>query len=83
MILTIPRSLLATDMRIPRDKQLHLIAGFGIGSLALLHPFLWTAVPLAAVVKELRDLRGHGTPEVWDAVATIAGGLPWLIIFII
>jgi len=66
-------------MTVPRDKKLHFLVGLGIGSLAMIHPSLWVCVPVTAIAKELRDLRGHGTPEVLDAVATILGGCPWLI----
>lgn len=60
----------------PVDKLAHaclgaLIAG---GALVVAGP-LWafTAVLLAAVSKELYDTRTHGRPDVWDAVATLAG----------
>jgi hypothetical protein len=42
----------------PTEKLLHLLVG----------------TTIAAIGKELRDMRGHGTPEVLDAAATIAGG---------
>lgn len=60
----------------PTDKLLHLLSGIAVA--ALVYPFgiLWAclAVCAAAVGKELRDARGFGTPEVLDAVATLAGG---------
>lgn len=62
----------------PTDKLAHaclgaLIAG---GTLVLAGPmWAFTAVLIAAVGKELYDLRRHGEPDIWDAVATLAGGL--------
>jgi hypothetical protein len=60
----------------PTDKLLHLLAGIAIA--AILYPFgifpAMLAVCIAAIGKELRDMRGHGTPEVLDALATVAGG---------
>jgi hypothetical protein len=60
----------------PTDKLLHFLAG--IAMAAILYPFgilpAMLAVTIAAIGKELRDMRGHGTPEVLDALATVAGG---------
>jgi nucleoside permease NupC len=60
----------------PTDKLLHLLVGIAIA--AILYPFgvlpAVLAVCIAAIGKELQDMRGHGTPEVLDAAATIAGG---------
>lgn len=39
------------------------------------------AIIVAAVGKELWDAQGRGTPDKWDAIATIAGGalmIGWL-----
>jgi len=58
------------------DKLLHLLVGIAIA--AVLYPLgiyvALGAVVVAAVGKELWDARGHGTPEVLDAVATCVGG---------
>jgi uncharacterized membrane protein len=66
-------------MNIPKDKQLHFIAGFAIAaiSLAIGIPALLTlfVVVLAGVGKELYDLTGRGTPELADIGYTILGGL--------
>ena len=72
---------------IPRDKLLHLVAG------ALIAGAVWAvsgdaaAGIVAAVVigagKELLDAGSDGerTPDVWDAVATAAGGvLLWAVV---
>ena len=60
----------------PTDKLLHFLVGIAIA--AILYPFgvlpTMLAVTIAAIGKELRDMRGHGTPEVLDALATLAGG---------
>jgi len=60
----------------PIDKLLHLLAGIAIA--AILYPFgvvpAFCAVLFAATAKELWDKTGRGTPELLDAVATIAGG---------
>ena len=61
----------------PTDKLLHILVGITIA--AILYPFgilpAMLAVTIAAIGKELRDMRGHGTPEVLDALATVAGGV--------
>ncbi|MGE4335233.1 MAG: hypothetical protein AB7E55_04560 [Pigmentiphaga sp.] len=62
----------------PTDKMAHLVLGVLIaGAVMVLPGPLWafTVLMLAAAGKELVDLRVHGRPDVWDAVATIAGGL--------
>lgn len=60
----------------PTDKLLHFLAGIAIA--ALVYPFgiLWAflAVSIVAIGKEIRDAQGFGTPEIADALATIAGG---------
>ena len=60
----------------PTDKLLHLLVGIAIA--AILYPFglipALVAVVVAAIGKELWDKTGRGTPELLDAVATIAGG---------
>lgn len=59
------------------DKQAHTLAGASIA--AALQPFgvilALLAVVVAAVGKEVWDAQGHGTPDKWDAIATIAGGV--------
>jgi hypothetical protein len=65
---------------IPRDKLAHFYAGIAVAALA--YPFgasaTITAVALAAVGKELWDAQGNGTSEVWDAIATLLGGVALL-----
>ena len=61
---------------IPADKLLHILAGIAIA--AAVAPFgavpAFCAVLVAAIGKELYDRTGRGTPELLDAVATVAGG---------
>ncbi len=72
-------------MKLPLDKQAHFWAGAAIAASVTLYtnPFLGLlACIVAGVGKELRDATGRGTPDVWDAVATVAGSvviLPLLI----
>ncbi len=66
-------------MKIPKDKVGHFVVGAGI-ALTLrgcgLAP--WQALgmsSLAGILKEVTDMTGRGTPDFWDLVATILGGL--------
>lgn len=66
-------------MIIPHDKALHFIAGVLIFAVAHFGG-IWVgmaAVTVAAVGKEIYDWfhRDKHTPDVWDAVATMLGGL--------
>jgi hypothetical protein len=60
----------------PTVKLLHLLVGITIA--ATLYPLglipSGVAVVVASIGKELWDKTGRGTPELLDAVATIAGG---------
>jgi hypothetical protein len=62
------------------DKLLHILAGIAIASTVA--PFgaapAFCAVLIAAIGKELYDRTGRGTPELLDAVATVAGGVALL-----
>lgn len=65
-------------MRVPTDKMAHACLGVLVaGGVMVFAGPLWafTATLIAAVGKELYDLHVHGKPDVWDAVATIVGGL--------
>jgi hypothetical protein len=71
---------------VPLDKQLHFLAGGFIAALAF--PFGLVVAALlsssAAIGKEIWDYYGNGTPDVWDAVATLIGAvvmLAWLLLF--
>lgn len=59
------------------DKITHALAGAVIAAALLplgVTPAL-LAIVIAAVGKELWDAQGHGTPDVYDAMATVAGGV--------
>jgi hypothetical protein len=64
----------------PTDKLLHILVGIAIA--AILYPFgilpAMLAICIAAIGKELYDRTGRGTPELLDAVATVAGGVALL-----
>lgn len=59
------------------DKITHALAGAAIAAALL----PWGVIPallaviVAAVGKELWDAQGHGTPDVYDALATVIGGV--------
>lgn len=59
------------------DKITHALAGAAIAAALL----PWGVIPallaviVAAVGKEIWDAQGHGTPDKWDAIATVAGGV--------
>jgi hypothetical protein len=65
--------------KLPHDKALHVIAG--VLAYAVFHfvsPVVgMISVTVAAVGKEVYDYinRDRHTPDAWDAVATIAGGV--------
>jgi hypothetical protein len=65
---------------IPKDKKLHLLAGLALSILAGLFVYPMFGLLTAAVVGALKEivwdwLLKKGTPEWWDFVATVAGGV--------
>ena len=72
-------NLLTIIPSIPHDKQGHFIAG--VLAYSMMHfasPIIGLAVVIAmAIGKEIYDWyhRENHTPEAWDAVATILGGV--------
>lgn len=61
-----------------RDKFLHVAAGAVIAGSAAWIGYPLTGVILAAVAavaKEAWDLRGNGTPELADFIATLIGAI--------
>ena len=63
-------------MMVPVDKAFHFLAGWAIAATFQSMPLLAAAlVAAAAIGKELWDKRGHGTPELADCLATLAGGV--------
>ena len=68
------------------DKQAHFWAGAAIAASVTLYsnPILGIiACIVCAVGKELYDATGRGTPDKWDAVATVAGCIVLIPYFII
>lgn len=68
---------------LPDDKAKHLIVGVLVYAIAhFVSPIVGlAAVVVAAVGKEIYDWfhKESHTPDVWDAIATIAGGvLGWI-----
>lgn len=65
--------------KVPADKQMHFIGGLVIA--ALLTPFIGAysivVVAIVALLKEIYDYlhKDIHTPDFWDWVATVLGGL--------
>jgi len=60
------------------DKQLHFLGGIILALVFGLFLGIWAglaAAVIAGLAKEAYDSLGFGTPDRWDAIATIAGGL--------
>ena len=73
-------------MKIAKDKQYHLVAGFLIALLTgWVNPFAGlTLVVLAGVGKEVYDMYvPNHTVDVWDAIYTVVGGLPPLLVYFV
>lgn len=70
--------------RVPADKQMHFIGGLVIA--ALFTPFIGAysiaVVAIVALLKEIYDYlhKDIHTPDFWDWVATVLGGLVGFVI---
>jgi hypothetical protein len=70
--------------KVPADKQMHFICGLVIA--ALLTPFIGAysivVVAVIALLKEIYDYlhKDIHTPDFWDWVATVLGGLVGFVI---
>jgi hypothetical protein len=70
--------------KVPADKQMHFIGGLVIA--ALLTPFIGAysivVVAVIALLKEIYDYlhKDIHTPDFWDWVATVLGGLVGFVI---
>lgn len=66
-------------LSLPHDKALHIIVGVLVYAVAhFVNPSVgMAAVVVAAVGKEVYDYmhKDKHTPDVWDAIATIGGGV--------
>jgi hypothetical protein len=69
---------------IPIDKAFHFLAGWAIAATFQSMPLIAAAlVAAAAIGKEVWDKRGHGTPELADCLATLAGGVAAMVFVIL
>lgn len=70
-------SIRETLKNIPVDKAFHFIGGWAL--VATLYPyfpvFSFLAVIAVAAWKEWDDSQGHGTPDFWDFLVTVGGGV--------
>jgi hypothetical protein len=67
-------------MMVPVDKAFHFLVGWAIAATFQSMPLLAAAlVATAAIGKEIWDSKGHGTPELADCLATLAGGVAALV----
>ena len=66
-------------MNIPIDKKAHFLAGAAIASTVALYAGLEVGLIACLVIgvgKEVYDkASGKGTPDIWDAVATMLGSI--------
>lgn len=72
--------------KIPVDKQSHFFSGAMLGfAVALFLGYGWglIVVIVAGTVKEFLDSLGFGTPDVYDFVATLSGGLFMCVCYLI
>ena len=73
-------------MKLPIDKQAHFLAGAAIAASVTLYSaphWGFFACCVAAVGKEIYYATGRGTPDKWDAVATIVGSVVILPYFVL
>lgn len=68
---------------IPADKVAHCLGGVVLFAIGQLFGYGLALAIIGAVTKEIYDkLHPNHTPDVWDAVATILGGLLGFIIYL-
>lgn len=70
----------------PNDKIIHFLGGAVIClAVSLFFGGLigLTVAIVAGIIKEAYDMTGKGTPELMDAIATIAGGLVGFLLIMI
>ena len=69
---------------IPSDKIYHCLGGVVLFAIGQLFGYGLALAVTGAVVKEIYDYmhKDTHTPDVWDAVATILGGLLGFVIYL-
>jgi hypothetical protein len=67
------------------DKAFHFIAGWAL--VATLFPyfplFSLAALVFFAALKEWDDAHGHGTPDIWDFLVTVIGGIGAVVVHVV
>ncbi len=74
-------------MKIEKDKMLHFVVG-GVIAIVVI---TFTGIPfwgvlaslIAGISKEVWDSTGRGTPDVYDIVATLIGGIAIALVFVV
>lgn len=75
--------LIAFCNAIPADKVYHCLGGVVLFAIGQLFGYGLVLAIIGAIGKEIYDkLHPNHTPDVWDAVATILGGLLGYIIYL-
>jgi hypothetical protein len=81
----VEKKKVVTKLTIGEDKKLHFMAGILTVVIAFLLgvPIFATVLILCgvAVGKEVVDYLGYGTPDIWDAIFTILGGVAILVLW--
>ena len=69
---------------IPSDKVAHCLGGVVLFAIGKLFGYGLALAVIGAITKELYDYlhKDTHTPDLWDAVATILGGLLGLVIYL-
>lgn len=68
---------------LPKDKLLHYLVGTYLGLFGLIDLYLGLGVVVIfAAGKEVYDSLGYGTPDKYDVLVTIAGGVFTLLIIL-
>lgn len=76
--------LISKANSIPSDKVAHCLGGVVLFAIGQLFGYGLALAVIGAVVKEIYDYmhKDTHTPDVWDAIATILGGLLGYIIYL-
>lgn len=73
-----------TLKKIPDDKAFHFIGGWALVATLYPHFPLFSLAALIAVAawKEWDDANGHGTPDIWDFLVTVLGGVCSIAVYV-